>query len=85
MFSSDRKKRKKSATVEECSGTPEDVQNEIPPKKNESSHQHILLLENSPVKNDKSPDTDGELDYLSTPESDERTNNINVTTPSEKR
>ncbi|EXB82497.1 hypothetical protein L484_027672 [Morus notabilis] len=83
--SNDRKKRKKSATVEECSGTPEDVQNEIPPKKDESSHQHILLLENSPVKNDKSPDTDGELDYLSTTESDERTNNINVTTPSEKR
>lgn len=83
--SNDRKKRKKSAAVEESSGTPKDVQKEIQTNQNESSQKHTLLLENSLVENGKPPNTNGELNHLSTPESDQRTNNINVTTPSEKR
>lgn len=85
LFSSDRKKRKKSTAVEESSGTPRDVQKEIQTNQNESSQKHTLLLENSLVENGKPPNTNGELNHLSTPESDQRTNNINVTTPSEKR
>ncbi|PON64280.1 Coilin [Parasponia andersonii] len=72
--SNDRRKRNKLSTVE-------DVQNDVQPEQNGSSHQHSLP-EKSPVKNDMSSDTHSEPDNLSTPEIDERTDNINTSTPS---
>lgn len=65
--------------------TAEDVENEVPPEQNESSQQHSLLPEKSPVKNDMSSVAHTEPDNSSTPEIDEKTNNKKISTPSEPR
>ncbi|CAL8994125.1 unnamed protein product [Prunus brigantina] len=78
---SSKRKRIKSATTEECSGFPEDLQNDVHAEK----HQSRVLPRKSRSKKDKSFAGEDELDNLSTPQTDERTNKTSKSTSNGKR
>lgn len=80
-FISFRRKRIKSATTEECSGFPEDLQNDVHAEK----HQSRVLHRKSRPKKDKSFAGEDELDNLSTPQTDKRTNKTSKSTSNGKR
>ncbi|CAB4264262.1 unnamed protein product [Prunus armeniaca] len=74
---SSKRKRIKSATTEECSGFPEDLQNDVHAEK----HQSRVLPRKRPSKKDKS--FAGE--DLSNPQTDKRTNKTSKSTSNGKR
>ncbi|XP_021818506.1 coilin isoform X1 [Prunus avium] len=78
---SSKRKRIKSAMTEECSGFPEDLQNDVHAEK----HQSRVLPRKSPSKKDKSFAGEDELDNLSTPQTDKRTNKTSKSTSNGKR
>ncbi|VVA13303.1 PREDICTED: coilin [Prunus dulcis] len=78
---SSKRKRIKSAKTEECSSFPEDLQNDVHAEK----HQSRLLPRKRRSKKDKSFAGEDELDNLSTPQTDKRTNKTSKFTSNGKR
>ncbi|KAL5552774.1 hypothetical protein UlMin_040175 [Ulmus minor] len=79
-----RRKKNNLAKNRVHSGAQEEVQNDVQIEQNDSSHQLCVLPQKSPFREDKSSESEqDEPDYSSTPENDEKTNNI--ATPAEKK
>ncbi|XP_050120364.1 coilin-like isoform X1 [Malus sylvestris] len=73
---SSKRKRIKSAATAECSGLPEDLQNDVRTEKKESSPQSHVLTKKSRSKKEKSFSVEDGPDHSSTPKTDKRTNGI---------
>ncbi|KAB2609828.1 hypothetical protein D8674_037173 [Pyrus ussuriensis x Pyrus communis] len=82
---SSKRKRIKSAATAECSGLPEDLQNDVRAEKKESSPQSRVLTKKSRSKKEKSFSVEDGPDNSRTPKTDKRTNGISQSLLNGKR